>query len=274
MSVTLRFGLIKGAQLPELRFTDAGRASPLTKAGAGGYYATTAHGPDLFKNAQTAVRYMIDHVAKKYKMSRAAGLLPVRRGRGVEEISEIVDAPNWIVSAYLPARDLQAVGDAEARFTASTGSRVTRARNRAGASRLTRCPTSGRTTFCAPRMSRSSRSAMPRMSSTSRVPTTTSVGAFNLAQPVDGWRRRHHVGPQRLQPDVLVADGEAAQRRGPRWIAHRRGHVGMLQPQGGGLGGVAGFYGGDQARPAAESGVHAQPSRPGPASTSRSTRDG
>jgi acetamidase/formamidase len=100
MSVTLTFGLVKRARLPELRFTTPPRR-PLTKAGAGGYYVTTAHGPDLFTNAQTAVRYMIDHIAKRHRMSREQAYCLC--GAAVDlKISEIVDAPNWIVSAYLP----------------------------------------------------------------------------------------------------------------------------------------------------------------------------
>jgi acetamidase/formamidase len=100
MSVTLRFGLVKRARLAELRFTTPPRA-PLSKAGSRGYYATTAHGPDLFTNAQNAVRYMIDHVSTKYRMSREQAYCLC--GAAVDvKISEIVDAPNWIVSAYLP----------------------------------------------------------------------------------------------------------------------------------------------------------------------------
>jgi acetamidase/formamidase len=100
MSVTLRFGLIKRARLPELRFTTPPRG-PLTRAGSRGYYVTTAHGPDLFANAQMAVRYMIDHLAKRYRMSREQAYCLC--GAAVDlKISEIVDAPNWIVSAYLP----------------------------------------------------------------------------------------------------------------------------------------------------------------------------
>ena len=100
MRVTLRFDLMKRANLPELRFTTpAGKK--LTVADTGGYYVTTAHGPDLFANAQQAVRYMIDHLGQEY------GLTPEQAfclcGAAVDlKISEIVDAPNWIVSAYLP----------------------------------------------------------------------------------------------------------------------------------------------------------------------------
>ena len=100
MSVTLRFRLIKRANMPELRFLTPQRG-PLSKAGRAGYFATTAHGPDLFVNAQNAVRYMVDHIAARHRMSREQAYCLC--GAAVDlKISEIVDAPNWIVSAYLP----------------------------------------------------------------------------------------------------------------------------------------------------------------------------
>lgn len=65
------------------------------------YYVATAHGPDLFTNAQNAIRYQIDYIAKTYQMSREQAYCLC--GAAVDlKISEIVDAPNWIVSAYLP----------------------------------------------------------------------------------------------------------------------------------------------------------------------------
>lgn len=100
MTVTLRFRVVKRMALPELRFITPAR-KPLTRAGAAGYYVTTAHGPDLHANARTAVRYMIDYLAKKHRMSREQAYCLC--GAAVDlKISEIVDAPNWIVSAYLP----------------------------------------------------------------------------------------------------------------------------------------------------------------------------
>ncbi len=100
MSVTLTFTLQKGANIPELRFiTPPGKK--LTVAGEAGYYVTTAHGPDLFKDAQQAIRYMIEHLASEYHMTPEQAYCLC--GAAVDlKISEIVDAPNWIVSAYLP----------------------------------------------------------------------------------------------------------------------------------------------------------------------------
>jgi acetamidase/formamidase len=99
MSVTLRFNVVKNANIPELRFiTPPGK---LTRADVGGYYVTTAHGPDLYTNAQNAIRYQIDYLVANHKMSREQAYCLC--GAAVDlKISEIVDAPNWIVSAYLP----------------------------------------------------------------------------------------------------------------------------------------------------------------------------
>jgi acetamidase/formamidase len=100
MAVTLRLSLAKGRSIPELQFvTPPGRQ--LTSAGAGGYFATTAHGPDLFENAQRAIRYMIDHLVAEHDLTREQAYCLC--GAAVDlKISEIVDEPNWLVSAYLP----------------------------------------------------------------------------------------------------------------------------------------------------------------------------
>ena len=100
MTVRLRFRVLKGANIPELRFiTPPGKK--LTVTDEAGYFVTTAHGPDLFKDAQKAVRYMIDYLVPEHNMTREQAYCLC--GAAVDlKISEIVDAPNWIVSAYLP----------------------------------------------------------------------------------------------------------------------------------------------------------------------------
>jgi len=100
MTVTLRFQLVKGAHLAEMRFITSARKK-LTVTDIGGYYVTTAQGPDLFKNAQQAVRYMIDYLASEYHLTRSQAYCLC--GAAVDlKISQIVDAPNFMVSAYLP----------------------------------------------------------------------------------------------------------------------------------------------------------------------------
>jgi acetamidase/formamidase len=100
MTVTLRFDIQRRpAPLPELQFRTAAR--PLTRADTAGYFVTTAHGPDLFRNSQMALRYMLDHIVAEYGLTREQAYC--LSGAAVDlKISEIVDEPNWIVSAFLP----------------------------------------------------------------------------------------------------------------------------------------------------------------------------
>lgn len=96
--VTARFGLQAGRGLaePELRTT-----RPPSSTAPGPWFATTAHGPDLFAASQQAVRYMIDHLVRERGLSREQAYILCSVTVDLK-ISEIVDAPNWIVSAFLP----------------------------------------------------------------------------------------------------------------------------------------------------------------------------
>ncbi|MBI2525109.1 MAG: acetamidase/formamidase family protein [Candidatus Rokubacteria bacterium] len=97
--VTLRFGLDEGRRLPEPRLRIRGALGPGTHRGP--WFATTAQGPDLFAAAQQATRYMIDHLVEERGLSREEAY--VLSSVAVDlRISEIVDAPHWIVSAFLP----------------------------------------------------------------------------------------------------------------------------------------------------------------------------
>jgi acetamidase/formamidase len=97
--ITLCFGLEPGRVLPEPQLRTAGPLGMGTNRGP--HYATTAHGPDLFAAAQQAVRYMIDHLAAERGLSREEAYVLASVAVDLR-ISEIVDAPNWIVSAFLP----------------------------------------------------------------------------------------------------------------------------------------------------------------------------
>jgi acetamidase/formamidase len=97
--VTLRFGLERGRRLNEPQLRTAGPVGAATNTGS--HYATTAHGPDLFKSAQQAIRYMIDHLVETRDLSREEAYILASVVVDLK-ISEIVDAPNWIVSAFLP----------------------------------------------------------------------------------------------------------------------------------------------------------------------------
>jgi acetamidase/formamidase len=97
--MTLRFDLQRGRGLPEPRFRTRGPIATATNRGS--WVATTAHGPDLFVSAQQAIRYMIEHLVEERGLSREEAYIVSSVAVDLK-ISEIVDAPNWIVSAFLP----------------------------------------------------------------------------------------------------------------------------------------------------------------------------
>jgi acetamidase/formamidase len=98
-TVTLRFGLDRGRSVPEPRLRTAGPIAARTNHGP--HFATTAHGPDLFASAQQAIRYLIDHLVAERGLSREQAYVLASVAADLK-ISEIVDRPNWIVSAFLP----------------------------------------------------------------------------------------------------------------------------------------------------------------------------
>ena len=97
--LTLRFNVQSGRRLAEPQLRTPAPPSNATNRGA--HYATTAHGPDLFAASQQAVRYMIDHIVEAHGLSREQAYVVCSVAVDLK-ISEIVDVPNWIVSAFLP----------------------------------------------------------------------------------------------------------------------------------------------------------------------------
>ncbi len=98
MTMTMRFDVRKDVNLKEVQLF---RASPITKLDTKGYHITTAHGPDLMENARNCVRYMIDWLTETYGMNRSQAYI-LCSVAGDLKISEIVDAPNWVVAFHMP----------------------------------------------------------------------------------------------------------------------------------------------------------------------------
>jgi acetamidase/formamidase len=77
------------------------RALERGSAASAGYYVTTGIGPDLFEASKTAVRRMI------VRLERTRDLAPIEAYELCSvaldlKISEVVDYPNFVVSAFLP----------------------------------------------------------------------------------------------------------------------------------------------------------------------------
>lgn len=55
----------------------------------------------MMEGAKAAIRAMVDHLARTYRLSRQDAYVLCSVAVDLK-ISEVVDHPNWIVSAYLP----------------------------------------------------------------------------------------------------------------------------------------------------------------------------
>ncbi|CAM3773805.1 acetamidase/formamidase family protein [Alkalicoccus chagannorensis] len=99
MDIDLSFKLHKGKQIAEPQFETPG---PLHHTSSGkGFYVTTGHAEDLLTAVKKAIEYMIEHITTTYRLSdvEAYALCSVAVDL---KISEVVDMPNHLVSAYLP----------------------------------------------------------------------------------------------------------------------------------------------------------------------------
>lgn len=99
METTIRFKLHKGKSIAEPRYEIPGPPTP--EADSRGYYVTTGHGEDIYKASQNAIRYMIEHLMDTYKMSEVEAYMLCSVAVDLR-ISEIVNMPNCLVSAFLP----------------------------------------------------------------------------------------------------------------------------------------------------------------------------
>ena len=99
MTVRVKVDLVKNAgyQNPRYEVTGEAASEPMPK----GFYATTGVAPDLMDATKDAIRAMIDHLVKEYRLEppMAYALCSVAVNL---RISEVVDMPNWVVSAVLP----------------------------------------------------------------------------------------------------------------------------------------------------------------------------
>jgi acetamidase/formamidase len=99
LSSTLRFTLRSDLHLnsPELR--TSGPITPRTNTA--GWHATTGVAPDLMDATRAAVRAMIAYLGREHGLSFDDAYILSSVAVDLK-ISEVVDAPNWIVSAFLP----------------------------------------------------------------------------------------------------------------------------------------------------------------------------
>ena len=99
MNVEITLEVVKGAAPPSPRFSTPG---PVSRHFDGqGYEVTTGVGPDLMQAAHEAVSRMVDLLANEHGLAAEDAYMLASVCTDLR-ISEIVDAPNWVVSFYFP----------------------------------------------------------------------------------------------------------------------------------------------------------------------------
>lgn len=99
MRVLMRVELLKQAAPDYPQFEVP--AGPLRLENRLGFHVTTGINPDLMTAARDAVRGLIDELTARHGLSPEAAYCLASVAADLH-ISEIVDAPNWVVTAYFP----------------------------------------------------------------------------------------------------------------------------------------------------------------------------
>ena len=99
MTVTCRFDLRSDLSIEQPQFETTGPFTPTGRDEP--TYGTTGIGDDLMEASRAAVRSMIDHLQEEHGLDRSEAYILCSAAVDLK-ISEVVNAPNWVVSAYLP----------------------------------------------------------------------------------------------------------------------------------------------------------------------------
>jgi acetamidase/formamidase len=99
MDVLVRLSVRRDVAIRAPQFTLP--AAALEPAPRGGYHVCTGVGPDLLEAARDAIRDTIDHLERHHGFERAEAYALTSVAVDLR-IHEVVDAPNWVVGAFLP----------------------------------------------------------------------------------------------------------------------------------------------------------------------------
>jgi acetamidase/formamidase len=99
MFVTARFDVRSDMDIEQPQFETGGPFTPTGRDEP--MYGTTGISDDLMEATKKAIRHMIDHLHEERGLTRGEAYLLCSAAVDLK-ISEVVDAPNWTVSAYLP----------------------------------------------------------------------------------------------------------------------------------------------------------------------------
>ena len=99
MRSTVRLTVHKDMPIAEPQFLTAGPLAQRTNTAA--YYGTDGIGPDLMEATRQAVRHMIAYLQRTHGLSREDAYMLCSVVVDLK-LCEVVDAPHWVVGAFLP----------------------------------------------------------------------------------------------------------------------------------------------------------------------------
>ena len=99
MFVTCRFDVHDDREIETPQFETNGPFTPTGRDER--MYATSGVEDDLMAATKSAIRSMIDHLSTERGLTRGEAYILCSAAVDLK-INEVVDAPNWVVSAYLP----------------------------------------------------------------------------------------------------------------------------------------------------------------------------
>jgi len=100
MDIVLRLDVRKDMQIDAPQLHVPAAASP-TRAEPSAHHVCTGVSPDLMEATRQAVRAMVEHLVGRYGLDRQEAYAFASVAVDLR-IHEVVDAPNWVVGAWLP----------------------------------------------------------------------------------------------------------------------------------------------------------------------------
>src|SRR3954452_5693588 len=100
MDIALRLSVRKDLSIDAPQYVVPEAAAPVERR-AGGFHVCTGVGPDLWEATRDAVRSLVEHMVEQRGRAREEAYAIASVAADLR-IHEVVDAPNWVVGAFLP----------------------------------------------------------------------------------------------------------------------------------------------------------------------------
>jgi acetamidase/formamidase len=100
MDITVRLSVRTDLRIDAPQYVLPEPAAPVERR-SGGYHVCTGVGPDLLEAARDATRALIEHLVEHRGRDRQEAYAIASVAADLR-IHEVVDAPNWVVGAFLP----------------------------------------------------------------------------------------------------------------------------------------------------------------------------